>query len=275
MLAVLLALAPQAAPTQLVVPRVSTFPIAARRTAGRDADQLLLAGGLFTPGQLTAFEVDPTSGMLQGTALLEADSFGGVLGVLDVDGDGRDDLVQQDRILFDETPFGFAAPSTVAVDLPLVPSGLRAVARSVDLDANGRDDIVLFHPDGLAPVQAIYALGHRSFSAAVPLPDVGDPRAAELFDADADGDLDLVTLTAAGAFEIRENDGGPFPWPVTWSEDLGFRGDPIVLIADDLDGDGSNDLLVGRRELRVHLGGSNGFATSAVIPGALVRSRAW
>ncbi|MEL6904186.1 MAG: FG-GAP-like repeat-containing protein [Planctomycetota bacterium] len=275
MIALLLALAPQASPAPLFVPRSGSFPLGVRRAAGRAGDQLLLDGDVLTSARLTVFELDPLTGAVQGSALQGADASGPIVGVLDVDGDGRQDVVQPDRVLFDETPLGFAAPSTAAVDLPRISANLRAVARTVDLDGNGLGDIVLFHPDGLEPAQAVYGIGHRTFSGAVQLSGVGSPSAAELFDADGDGDLDLVAVTAQGALEIRENDGGPFPWPVAWSEDIGATGHPIVVLADDLDGDGANDLLVGRSELRVHLGGANGFATTAVVAGAEVGTRAW
>ncbi|MEL6713313.1 MAG: VCBS repeat-containing protein, partial [Planctomycetota bacterium] len=180
-----------------------------------------------------------------------------------------------DRILFDDTPPGFARPITTVVDLSSVPGELFSVSSAVDVDGNGLKDLILFDPNGQQPLQVVYGIGEREFSGPVPFGVFGSPRAADVLDADGDGDLDLATLTADGALEVRENDGSAFPWPVAWSEDIGFDGFGIQLLPDDVDDDGAIDLIVLRGEARVHLGGANGFATTAVFPAADLQLRNW
>lgn len=260
-LAVLLA-ASQTGPLQIAVPSGSGAYVATRAIPGAVRDEIVRSGG-----RVRVIRRDPETGR-HTAALVDEDAPPSYAPVqtLDIDGDGRDDILHPDRIYFDDTPAGYVASSFQRHDLPTAFVDRSAVSRVVDIDANGFPDVLLVDPGG-APLQALLASGPRSLGGPTSLATTPIV-AAEAFDADGDGDLDLAVVTDTNRLQIWTNDGGPFPWPTAQNVDAGTATLPTGLVAADINGDAALDLVLARGGLRVHLGGANAFAPSITVPGA-------
>ncbi len=173
--------------------------------------------------------------------------------------------------------------------------GLSAGIAAEDFDRDG--DIDLFVPNGVGAVDQVYVndgLGQFTESAAaLGLAHSGNHRAALWFDADGDGDLDLVTVgdcyedvpcTGDSSVRLhRQRAGGTFE-EVTdasgLSGDLSLHPDTHVggIAAGDVDGDGDLDLFVVLWEGLAHLfinDGQGQFTDEALARGLSVEQNHW
>ncbi|MEL6904677.1 MAG: VCBS repeat-containing protein [Planctomycetota bacterium] len=223
-------------------------------------------------GDVRCTRRDPVTGSWTASPVLEVPFdwilFVGVIAPADVDGDGRTDLVVSgDRrlgVLFNETPPGASAPSFAwsAITGPL---GWWRFIGTIDVDSNGRLDLVLMRPSSIfeGAIEIAYALGPRSYTAPGPLLDFRGTD-AEAVDFDGDGDLDLVA-SGRGRLRSYRNDGGA--WVRTLDLSTGTTGVSYVATGD-LDGDGAPDAFVhsnGRIDLFVG-DGVGGFAAGPTVP---------
>ncbi|MEL6713571.1 MAG: VCBS repeat-containing protein, partial [Planctomycetota bacterium] len=136
---------------------------------------------------------------------------------------------------------------------------------TIDVDSNGRLDLVLMRPSSIfeGAIEIAYALGPRSYTAPGPLLDFRGTD-AEAVDFDGDGDLDLVA-SGRGRLRSYRNDGGA--WVRTLDLSTGTTGESYVATGD-LDGDGAPDAFVhsgGRIDLFVG-DGVGGFAAGPTVP---------
>jgi hypothetical protein len=173
----------------------------------------------------------------------------------DLDGDGRTDLVlgtwSGDVLYFrGEDPqgaAGFAADSTLAFRLP---RGSNAMPTLGDLDGDGDLDLLVGQSNGAlsfyrndgTPTAPRFELAAERLAEIT----TGRRSAPALVDLDADGLLDLVLGSEAGALTVLRNAGTPgaarFEEDVRWNVALAPLSAPALA---DLDGDGVLDLVSG------------------------------
>ncbi len=157
---------------------------------------------------------------------------------VDLDGDGRRDLVSPGHIYFGLGGGRFESSVNLPAASPLRP----AVA---DLDRDGRPDIVAFQsvPGGYQPV-VLWNQGARSFAMtpiAIPVPVSGSPAACHVVDLQGDGHLDLVVGSTGqldfgyGTISIYGDGRRGFADPTVQA----FAATRVA----DVDGDGHDDLL--------------------------------
>ncbi|MEZ5965473.1 MAG: VCBS repeat-containing protein [Planctomycetota bacterium] len=176
------------------------------------------------------------------------------IAVGDVDADGDLDLVVARGILFLGAPdrlfLNDGSGHFADVSATHLPQIVTASSRIVlaDVDGDGDLDVVVADAYGTAAANRVYindGTGRFIDETAVRLPDVGGlVWSVVAFDADRDGDLDLV-FGDNEQDTFFENDGhGFFQWV---PEALPIDPDPTVaLAAGDLDGDGDLDLVLGK-----------------------------
>ncbi len=202
--------------------------------------------------------------------------------LVDVDGDGRRDLVSGRaflagtwRLRRGQAGDAWSEPEILVIDVN--PSSRIEV---VDLDADGRDDLLTVPPPGVVGRVRIYPNSASGvFGEPVVLSgpvDAPDPtRIATAADVDRDGDLDIVTEFRQapgplGAIEIHANDGtGGFTF-AGWRPWSGRS----AIAAGNLDGDGFADVVGVRDEvgqqgrLAVLMGSAEAWpGQQAAIPG--------
>ncbi|MGE3888577.1 MAG: FG-GAP-like repeat-containing protein [Vicinamibacterales bacterium] len=171
--------------------------------------------------------------------------------VADIDGDGALDLFIADAV---QGPSPNAVVLrrgdgwTVEPNHPLASIANVHAAIWADLDDNGLVDVVLCRPAGGTAIWRQVAAGQ--WSAAPGLASGMLPRDADIvdgaaFDADHDGDLDLLLINASGPNELLNNDGeGRFR---AIGRETGLAGDGRPsrgLALADLDGDRDTDVLI-------------------------------
>lgn len=186
---------------------------------------------------------DPGSGLLQdlgaaapGLAVMFPPAVSG-----DFDQDGDLDLVNSAGLWRNNGAGFFAAP------VPIV--GLAEPLAVGDVDGDGALDLVLGNGGGM-PMQLARQTTPGGF-AVTTLPILGAGRPT-LGDLDDDGDLDLLfdSATNGTTIEVHVNLGGTFA-PVLvapWGAELG----EVRVLAEDVDGDGRNDLVVSTMD-RLHV----------------------
>jgi len=202
--------------------------------------------------------------------------------LVDVDGDGRRDLVSGRaflpgtwRLRRGQPEDEWSEPEILVMD---VSPGSRIEV--VDLDADGRDDLLTVPPPGAGGRIRIYpnsasGVFEEPVVLSGPVATPGQTRIATAADVDRDGDLDIVTeYTQApgplGAIEIYANDGtGGFTF-AGWRPWTGRS----AIAAGDLDGDGAADVVGVREEvaqqgrLSVLMGSTEAWpGQQAAIPG--------
>ena len=188
--------------------------------------------------------------------------------LLDVDGDGRDDIVSVERaqgvlVLRSLGDSRFAAAQAVGTV-----SEVRHVLGQ-DVDGDGRMDLLLANEAGT--LQRLPGTGGGSFGAPqdVPLGATGQLRlyaSPRLADVDGDGRADLIAAAqsnyASVVFILKGLPGGGFGSPVRlasgWPTDLGGEL-PTDLAVDDFNGDGRPDIAV--------LNSNGGFYNVTILAG--------
>lgn len=170
--------------------------------------------------------------------------------VADIDADGALDLFIADAL---EGPSPNAVLLRRGAGFALDPAHPLASVTSVraalwgDLDDDGRIDVVLCRPSGGTRVmRQTETRGWRdvtpSMGAAVPPGDIAD---GALFDADHDGDLDILLVNRSGPNELLNNDGNLRFRAIGGQAGIAGDGRPSLGFAiADLDGDRDHDLIV-------------------------------
>ncbi len=181
--------------------------------------------------------------------------------VADLNGDGRPDIIVANRSSNPDKP----VPCFVCLndgkggfpsEIPL-PTQSATIIVAVDLDGDGKIDLVVPHRDGGQSL-IFWNDGTGKFSAApVPVgPKQSTIRAAVAADIDGDGIVDIVVGDAkTGMFIYRGKGQRAFEEPFALGDKSGA---PYSIGVMDLNRDGKRDLVVGRQEAR----GSVFFNTS-------------
>jgi hypothetical protein len=157
----------------------------------------------------------------------------------DLTGDGHDDLVllpqlpgEPPLLLVWEPHGGFVPP---AVILPIDADGLVHLARSEDLDEDGRNDLVLVDSGS----RVMVLLQQPDGTLAAPLAYAAWPNVREvlLADVDENGSRDVLTIGSGPATLLAGTGTGSF------GPALGLPDRPRDLAAADFDGDGRDELV--------------------------------
>ena len=162
--------------------------------------------------------------------------------VVDVDGDGRNDIAVTNSYS-DDVSVLLADPAgglqdEVRWDAPAVEPNYMDTG---DLDGDGALDLV--HSNfGSDNVAVHWGDGTGGFGATSDLPTGALPASAEVADLDGDGDLDVITANEDSADLSLMYSGGDRSFAQTLSVPVGER--PYYVVAADLDGDGPTELVV-------------------------------
>jgi hypothetical protein len=192
----------------------------------------------------------PVQPLARGLPLAWATSEGASVSVVDVEGDGAPEVFLADA-LADARPNAVAhlSSSDSSVfhhDHPL--SGVTGVRAALwgDVDDDGLTDAVLLRRRGTAVWRQLSKGVWRDVTAAMraATPDV-DAVDGALFDADHDGDLDVLLVNGGGANELLNNNGdGTFRRIAAQAGLAGDRRPSRGVAVADLDGDRDHDLIV-------------------------------
>jgi hypothetical protein len=170
----------------------------------------------------------------------------------DLDGDGRLDLavgLQYNRRV-DTWRGNGDGTFTPLQELPLDPPGAYSAntinaTGIADLDGDGRGELLVL--EGQRNTLQILPTGPDG---RVPDADTGPELVTQVFalpmaDVDGDGDLDVVTVSASNAFQVRLNRGdGTFVTGALLADAGIADASPSIPLVGDLDGDGAADLIL-------------------------------
>ncbi|MFN0066391.1 MAG: FG-GAP-like repeat-containing protein [Limisphaerales bacterium] len=177
----------------------------------------------------------------------DAPTYSGPVGVIDINHDGRNDLFtgageRQFRLLRNEggklTPQGNPIPATNSARYARVLVG--------DLNKDRYEDIVVLGEDGL---HAFRLATNGAVTDATAFSNLRRIPAADglLLDLDFTGNLDLLIVNPANrAFRVLRNLGNMYFRDTTATSGVPALAGVRTLLSDDWDGDGINDLVVGR-----------------------------
>ncbi len=200
-------------------------------------------------GAFVAHDLDHVT-MARGQQVRKYDSNGAGLAVNDLDNDGDLDLVLanlagRNSIFWNEGGLDFRKET--------IPQGRTRAVNIVDVDGDGRQDIVLTHATGALT----YAPNQEGEFHFIPLPGAHEPAYAMAWaDLDGDDDLDVVTGSydaqlelelgnsflfsdGAGVFYYEQRDGEFIPTR------LAERAQALAILLADINGDHHLDILVG------------------------------
>ena len=192
-----------------------------------------------------------------------------IQGIVDLDGDGIDDVVlQSDHVSY----MRGLAGGDFEPEAPLFSLGANPLGMLFgDLDSDGDQDIVVHHdPMNRSYLQILRNAGNAAFPDPQRVEMAEVTNSLRIADLDADGDLDLVASTN-GAFEeepsVFLNDGdGTFPV----SGQISLPGRHSNLDLGDLNGDGIPDIVTANQysdDFSVHIGVGDGTYAAPVTYG--------
>lgn len=237
-----------------------------------NADGHLDVAGFDLGGDLVVYFGNGNGGA-QSTVIRPAPIGAGYLAVANLDGDGLDDLVAV-SYMANELQTYTSLSGTLQPGTPYTtvanPSGLA----TGDLNADGRDDILLAH-ELVAVAEVLYSNGSGGVASAQNIA-IGSQfgSAAAVADVNGDGFNDVLIGMSDGTGVAVARRTGPGTWstPAYYGAVAGSAN--FVVQADDLDGDGDNDLVLGGPEtLVLRNNGSGAFtAVGAALPAYVQRS---
>src|SRR5262245_33167612 len=170
----------------------------------------------------------------------------------DIDGDGDQDLLRPNGTLFLNDGSGATTP------VPAPWAAGAVVCKFVDVDRDGDQDALLIDFPATGAFRVVRNLGGGTFVPASSQTIAGQSMLP--FDADGDGDLDVLT---AGMRLLRNDGTGAFtPDPVPAGGSL-----CTSFAAADFDGDGDLDVLAGDTQLKMFV--NDGTGTFTWTPGML------
>jgi hypothetical protein len=144
----------------------------------------------------------------------------------------------------------------------------------VDLNGDGFDDVVTANSMGSSvSVLVNPATGTGSFNPAVDIPIGFAPLSIAPIDIDADGDVDIAVIATNGTGErvvrvLRNDTNGGSQLTLVLAADQPSNGIPKLVLAGDVDGDETEDLVV------VDGPAGGGVASGAAVPAVAVRLQA-
>jgi len=187
--------------------------------------------------------------------------------VADVNGDGRPDLVVANQDSDSVSVFLAQAGGTFAAPANYVESGATPLSVAVgDVNGDGRVDLVIANCGSKnLSIRFGGAAGNGAFSGPAHIGPLGDcPFPIKLGDVNADGKLDIVTITDGKTVNVyRGNGAGVFGVPATYSAGKS----PASVAIADFNGDGKNDLAIGNgsgTDVSVLLNVGDGTFTAAI-----------
>ena len=174
----------------------------------------------------------------------------------DLDGDGKPDAVTANyssgsvSVYRNTSTGGVVNGSTFAARVNFTTGGTPVLVRLVDLDGDGRLDIVCVNQAGnslslLRNTATSGVINSNSFAPKLDLSTTSDPRWVTVADLDGDGKPDLASATYnSGKLSLFQNHSTPGTLSFAARADLTPASSAPTIEAGDIDGDGHPDLIV-------------------------------
>ncbi len=174
----------------------------------------------------------------------------------DLDGDGKPDAVAANyssgsvSVYRNTGTIGVVKASSFAARVNFAVGGTPVLVRLVDLDGDGKLDIVCVNQSGnslslLRNTATSGVINSNSFAPKLDLSTTSDPRWVTIADLDGDGKPDLASATySSGKLSLFQNSSTPGTLSFAARVDLTPSSAAPTIEAGDIDGDGQADLLV-------------------------------